>query len=508
MKNPMDDSRTPRSESGFALIEVIVAAAVLAIVALAVLSGIDAAGNTSAREKGRAVAASLAEQDQERLRAMTYEQINKKPNVDQQPDVTVDGVTYKIQSNVDLVTDDIGGTPECGAEGTEVTYVHITSTVTSVGGLVGTKIPPVEVDSLIPPTQKWAEGHGTLGVKVVDRSATKGVRNISVSATSTAYTPPSASTDENGCAVFKDVPVGTYTVTLNTLNYIDRDANQLSQATANVVAKKVVFATMSYDVADTATVRVVTHAPGRTWAASNSATPSQVQASKARQVSTMNGAKVGFVKTYTPGSPATTVTADGLFPFAENSYTFFTGSCRYQAPDKVTQGTNTSPLYPNYFTTGTGGVNSAAAVLLDPAIVTQTADVRQPPLNLRIASSRNNGSFAEGDMVVVATLVKPSAYSTDTCSEPKFTLTTKAWDSRFGTNPASNTTHWVSQTGSTYDPGLPFGEYTFCLRDTVRGYGANIPAGTLTYNNELPDGQTSTTSINGNSLTWATGTTC
>ena len=34
--------RTPRSEAGFALIEVIVSAAVLAIVALAVLSGIDA----------------------------------------------------------------------------------------------------------------------------------------------------------------------------------------------------------------------------------------------------------------------------------------------------------------------------------------------------------------------------------------------------------------------------------------------------------------------------------
>ena len=78
MKNPMDDSRTLRSESGFALIEVIVAAAVLAIVALAVLSGIDAASSTSAREKARAVAASLAEQDQERLRAMTYEQIRQE----------------------------------------------------------------------------------------------------------------------------------------------------------------------------------------------------------------------------------------------------------------------------------------------------------------------------------------------------------------------------------------------------------------------------------------------
>ena len=224
MKYPMDDSRTYRSESGFALIEVIVAAAVLAIVALAVLSGIDAASSTSAREKARAVAASLAEQDQERMRGMTYEQVNEKPNVKQQDPINVDGTTYKIESEVNLVTDDIGGTPECGDEGTQVTYVHITSTVTTPDtGTIGTKIRPVKVDSLIPPTQKWAEGHGTLGVKVVDRSATKGVRNLSVSATSPGYTPPNETTDQNGCAVFKDVPVGTYTITLNSLGYLDRD---------------------------------------------------------------------------------------------------------------------------------------------------------------------------------------------------------------------------------------------------------------------------------------------
>ena len=51
----------------------------LAIVALAVLSGIDAANGASAREKARAVAANLAEQDQERLRAMTGRRCSKQP---------------------------------------------------------------------------------------------------------------------------------------------------------------------------------------------------------------------------------------------------------------------------------------------------------------------------------------------------------------------------------------------------------------------------------------------
>jgi hypothetical protein len=74
-----------------------------------------------------------------------------------------------------------------------------------------------------------------------------------------------------------------------------------------------------------------------------------VQTSKARNVTTMNGAKVGFAKTYTPGAPAAAVVADKLFPFAENSYTCFSGSCRYESPDTVTTGASTTPLYPNSF---------------------------------------------------------------------------------------------------------------------------------------------------------------
>ena len=208
--------------------------------------------------------------------------------------------------------------------GDQVTYVHITSTVTST--IVGKRIRPVKVDSLVPPTQKWAEGHGTLGVKVVDRSAVKGVPGIAVTASSTAYTPPVASTDENGCVVFKDVPIGTYTITLNKSGYLDRDAKQLSQMTASVVRKKVVFATMSYDrrrhrsqvdVADSHSRQDLDDATA------------QRRPSKARKVSTTNGANVGLFTTVTPPAPASSMDAQGLFPFAENSYTFFTGGCRY-----------------------------------------------------------------------------------------------------------------------------------------------------------------------------------
>ena len=52
------------------LIEVMVGALILAITTTAILSGIDGAQKTGGRNKARSVAAALAEQDQERMRAM------------------------------------------------------------------------------------------------------------------------------------------------------------------------------------------------------------------------------------------------------------------------------------------------------------------------------------------------------------------------------------------------------------------------------------------------------
>src|SRR3954466_10655910 len=112
MKLSMAKSRSS-SESGFAMIEVIVSAMVLAIVALAVLSGIDGAQGSSAREKARAVAGSLAEADQERLRSLSVDgliAVSGEPALT----TTVDGATYTTKSEAAWVNDDTGGTPSCG----------------------------------------------------------------------------------------------------------------------------------------------------------------------------------------------------------------------------------------------------------------------------------------------------------------------------------------------------------------------------------------------------------
>ena len=57
-------------EAGFALIETLVSAALLVVIAVALLTAAERAASTSLEGKGRSVAAAIAEQDQERLRAM------------------------------------------------------------------------------------------------------------------------------------------------------------------------------------------------------------------------------------------------------------------------------------------------------------------------------------------------------------------------------------------------------------------------------------------------------
>ena len=103
--------------------------------------------------------------------------------------IEVDGVTYTIKSETKWITDDLGGEP-----GLRLQHATRSSTCRSArrstSKIVGKQMKPVTVDSLVAPTTEWAENHGTLAVKVVDRTNTKGVAGIAVTATSPGFTPP------------------------------------------------------------------------------------------------------------------------------------------------------------------------------------------------------------------------------------------------------------------------------------------------------------------------------
>ncbi len=476
MNSPMGP-RKPSSEAGFALIEVIVAAAVLAIVALAVLSGIDGATSSTTREKARAIAANLAEQDQERLRAMPVDQLRNPP---QTGDTVVDGVTYNVKSEAKFITDDLGGEPTCGSASTQVQYLHIVTTVTSA--VVGQRIPPVSVDSLVSPTTDFAEGHGALGLRIVDRSGTKGVAGgVTVSATSPSYNPPNESTDPNGsgCAVFDGIPVGAYTLTVDQPGYVGRDLQQKQTVNGTAVRKTVSFVNLQYDKAVTIRGAFSTHTPGKPFSTAD------LKPTTSTYLSATNGINVGMLRTVKSTPAATTIDSAGLYPFTENMYAMFAGECKYTSPDTYVS---------NYF----GTKNTAAALFGDPAKPQpQLATVYEPPLNVRVMY-RSNGykqPFLDDDIIVYAKLQKPSG-STDSCDEDSYTLYTTGWGANsaasWGSAPRTsasystyNKDHWLTSVKGSFDPGMPFGKYRFCVVDTVaKKYGVT----TSDYNNTSPDG--------------------
>ena len=468
MKTVMDLQRTARFESGFALIEVVVSAAVLAVIALAALSGIDAASGSSAREKARAVASSLAEADQERLRAMPVEMLS---TLGASAPILVDGVTYTVQSKAEWITDDTGGTPSCGNSSANSQYLHITSTVTSA--IVGTRVKAVKIDSLVSPSVAYSSTHGTLGVKVVDRNVV-GVPNITVSVASPAYAPPSASTDAAGCVLFRNAPIGTYTIKLDTGGYVDPDGYPQSQATQKVSPGVVTFKTMEYDLATTARVTVKIDTPGATTA---------LQDTKSTLISITNAKRTGLLRTFTNPTPAAPLTVTLLYPFKDTAYAFFTGKCAYESPDKLG---NT-----NYF-----GDNPTSGLIASPtAAQPQPVTVMQPPFNLRIKQDYNGNNFAATNVVVAATLQKPPASATDACSEPKVQMALKSWPTTgtWGTAPGSTTSNWVVQNddvATQFDPGMPFGKYTICVWDKAPNRYA-----TFTYDNTVPGGLATTTAV-------------
>src|SRR5689334_1834864 len=91
-----------RAESGFALIEVVVSAALLLVVAGGVLAGIEGPSKTSSQNETRSQATDLAQQDQDRLRSMSFASL---VGYTQTTPVTVGNVTYQRYSSAVWIHD-------------------------------------------------------------------------------------------------------------------------------------------------------------------------------------------------------------------------------------------------------------------------------------------------------------------------------------------------------------------------------------------------------------------
>lgn len=199
-------------EDGFALIEVLVSALVLAIVAGAVLSLLQATTRSAAAERQHAQAFSLAQEDQARLRSLRLSTLNR---LSQENKYTLGGTVFTVQSGGVFINNSTRQPSSCTSGQTAADYVRITSTVSWTGH------PSIVLQSIVSPSNGSLDPkRGTLLVTA------KRVGNIALAGLGLKGTGPgtfSGTTDSTGCANFTDLPAGNYEVTASGTNLVGTD---------------------------------------------------------------------------------------------------------------------------------------------------------------------------------------------------------------------------------------------------------------------------------------------
>jgi type II secretory pathway pseudopilin PulG len=467
-------------EAGFALIEVIVSAAVLAIIALSVLGGIDAATSSTGREKARSVAAVLAEKDQERLRSLQFDQlaaIQKTPPPPQ--NVTVDGVQYTISSQAQWINDGTGVKVTCTSDplagsqiGKNGDYLQISSIVTSA--VVGTRVPAVRVDSIAAPSVAYSSTHGSIGVKVSDANG-QPVQSIAVTLTKPDGTTDAKQTNSDGCALWQGVDAGSYGASLNTSGWVDHFGNTPVSATGQqVAAGRLTLVNFDYDKAAQVTATIKSYSPGSATSVS----------SAAKRISAVNSGELALLRNYPLAGPAatafSTLTADALFPFP-TAYSFFTGTCGYENPAFASY---TAAANVNYFKNNPG--QTVVATSTAPGAVT----IYQPGLNVRVTQNSAGKTVDNSTNKLTAVVAYPQLPSGQSCVAPPIT------DLKSLGLPATSPTTWgyvgrANVSGSDYDAGVPIGTYKLCFSDGSKHfiYPDNVTGATGLYDNTVPGGQ-------------------
>jgi Tfp pilus assembly protein PilV len=411
--------RLRHDEAGFGVLEVLASAVLVAMLAVGVLKTFDAASFASGNTKSRSVAADLAQQDQERMRAFRAKELS---NLNSTYTRTVAGVNFTITSTAVWVNDG-SGTRRCGLTSGRADYLRITSSVVwdRMSGAA-----PVTSNSLYAPPSGSFGDEGNLGFEVLDRSAV-GVPGVTVTLSGTANR--TGTTDAQGCIYFSFLPQGNYTAVITKAGFVDYQGNSTITKAYGVNGGTTQVQPIDYDQAGSIVADV--RSKKATLSTTSTTPTSPVTANALAGYITVGHSQLASPNTRIFGTGALlgpAITNGGLFPFT-STYNVYTGNC-----------------------TGTGG-NSAAAVAA-PAVTpggTSTVTVNEPGLAIYAAAAGTTASTPyvkpPQGTVVKLTADPPCAATT----------TTHLLDNAGFIGPAS-----PSMPSST-DPGVPSGTYDICM---------------------------------------------
>jgi Tfp pilus assembly protein PilV len=438
-------ARRPRpagdGEAGFALVEVMVSAVLLIVLALAMLPVLDISASRAGTNRSRSVAANLAKSEQQRLRSLDVSA--SLSNYRGTQTQTVAGVDYVVSSRADWVRDD-SGTVSCTTDSDAVQYLKLTTTVTWPQ-MNGTQ--PVTEESLLsPPVGEFGTDVGTLVVQVSKGNGDP-APGLTVSAAGVSDV-----TNSLGCVVFANVPAGSTTVNLSSPGFVTPTGAPTVSDPTSVVARQTTLVSEQYDAAGTVPVSFDT----RSFSAPT------VRAAQWRTVTASHSALLTprlFGNLTDPLSSQ--IAATPLFPFP-SGYTVYAGSCA---------GNDPSTYQANYFASNPG------LVTVPPGTTTAPVTVRVPTITVGVQRFKSGTSGAvENPQTDPTKVFQPhivispgTATAMNGCSE-RYSPPTS------GAAVFSGTLGGTSFTGMRKDVQVPFGSWQVCVDDGRHKQTATVNA--------------------------------
>jgi hypothetical protein len=318
--------RLPRQsiggEDGLMLIEVVISALLVGLIAIGTLGAFDSAGRASAEERARSQATLLAGQDEERLRGLNAATLSQLGSASRT--VTENGTTFTITSSAQFVA----GTQEkltCEVSGGSADYIQTTSQVSwaPLGAHIAKSTKRVSQSSVVNVPQTRS-----LLVKVYNNNH-EPVSGATVAVTNKAGTTTLAeqTTPESGCVIFGGLTEKEVKASANVAGWVS-EAEQLAPVSKELTLSSTTLTSAEFVLAAPGTISaefVSNGVPvtGDTFFATHSGVAAALVGGEASHY-------------------AATSTLGNLFPFVTvgtpptaNPYTVYAGDCAENEPMKV-----------------------------------------------------------------------------------------------------------------------------------------------------------------------------
>ncbi len=269
---------------------------IFAIVASGVAVGMTSVFGLTRNNRNRSVAANLASKEMDVIRSTEFESLPLTP---QNRNETVDNIVYAINRTTSWVTKDGTSGGACSPPaGTALAFLKVVVSVTWPN-MQGAE--PVKTETILaPPIGSYDSDTGHLAVRLRDRAgAPLNGQVVTVVGPGGTFQIPTT----NGCAFFLSLTPGNFTVSVNSVNYVNGQGVQNPSQVVAVTQGSITSAEFDYDQKATQTLNLV----GLT----NYGVPSGLGARVANTSLTLGNLEVASPPTSCVATPTTlTSTAD------------------------------------------------------------------------------------------------------------------------------------------------------------------------------------------------------